>query len=237
MSTNLRGLTIGVLLSVGVLGAQLRPAQVIILLGPPGSGKSAQAKLLSTTYKVPAISMASLLQQEMGKKTPLAKALASAVASGELVSDDAANEVMQARLLRPDASRGFILDGYPVSEGQAQALDRFLADHQFSKPIVVVLDVPDNVLRERMKTRRRIDDTPDNIERRIREYRAIEAFTSGRYGGDNAVRVDGTGSIQMVAAAVAQQIDGVRSRKGFASRPEPSPEEPPQFKRRPAAQP
>ena len=196
--------------------AQLRPAQVFVLIGPPGSGKSVQAKLLSKQYKIPAISMEAVVKAEIGKKTQLAKALGSAVASGELVSDDSANQVMQGRLLRPDAGRGFILDGYPTSEKQAQALDTFLSEHTFPKPIVVVLDTSDDVLRQRMKKRGRADDAPANIERRIREYRAQESFIRKRYGSD--VRVDASGPVKAVQAAIAQQIEAARARKGLIAR-------------------
>ena len=128
MPVNFCRYAIALMMLVVLAGAQLRPAHVIIIIGPPGSGKSVQAELLSKSYKVPAISMASLLKREMGRKTKLAKASASSVASGELVSDDAANQIMKARLLRPDAGRGFILDGYPTTDKQARALDEFLSD-------------------------------------------------------------------------------------------------------------
>jgi adenylate kinase len=199
--------------------AQMRPADIIILIGPPGSGKSIQAEHLRKTYKVPAISMETVLKEEIGKKTPLGKALASSLASGELVGDEAANQIIQARLLRKDAARGFILDGYPATEEQARALDDFLSEQSFSKPIVVIIEAPDNVIRERMKRRRRADDTPDNIERRIREYRQLGAFTEKWYGSDRTVRVDGTGSIQTVALAISQQIDNARSKKELTVRP------------------
>lgn len=222
MTLGPRQFTIGFLATVMLAAAQLRPAQILILVGPPGSGKSVQAKLLAKAYKVPTISMESVLKEEVGKKTPLAKALESSLASGELVSDDAANEVMKARLLRPDAGRGFILDGYPTTEKQAQALDAFLSEHGFPKPVVVVLEAPDRVLHERMKSRRRADDSPENIERRIREYRNLGAFTEQWYGADKTIRVDGTGSVKAVASTIAQQIDNVRSKKGLSLRPSPS---------------
>jgi len=207
------------LLAGALAWPQLRPAQIIILIGPPGSGKSVQADLLSKTYKVPAISMESLVKREMGKKTSLAKALASSVASGELVSDDAANQVMKARLLRPDAGRGFILDGYPVTNDQAVALDAFLTEQSFPTPVVVVLEASDDVLRQRMKKRGRANDSAENVDRRIREYREREAFTQKRYGPDSTARVDGSGSVQTVALAIAQQIENARAKKGLLVRP------------------
>lgn len=186
--------------------AQLQPAQVIILVGPPGAGKSVQAQLLAKRLKIPSISMASLLKDEMGKNTVLAKALASSIASGELVGDEAANGVMKSRLLRKDTGRGFILDGYPMTNEQASALDTFLLDNGFSKPTVVLIEAPDSVVRARMKSRKRVDDTPSNIDRRIREYRQLETVNKERYGSENTVRVDGSQSIQTVASAIAQQI-------------------------------
>jgi adenylate kinase len=209
-------LAAGFLLTLSAAFAQLRPAQVFVMIGPPGSGKSVQAKVLSKKYRIPAISMESLVKAEIGKKTPRAKALASAVASGELVSDDSANQVMTSRLLRSDAGRGFILDGYPASEKQAQALDAFLTENGFPKPIVIVLEAPDAVLRERMKRRGRADDAPANIERRIREYREQEAFIQRRYGSD--VRVDGSGAVRLVSAAIERQIEAARAKRGLKER-------------------
>src|SRR4051795_7407386 len=98
--------------------AQLQPARTIILIGPPGSGKTVQADYLRKHYKIPAISMSQLLEHEVNRKSATGRSLASSLASGELLSDDSANEVMHARLLQADAGRGFILDGYPVSPGQ-----------------------------------------------------------------------------------------------------------------------
>jgi adenylate kinase family enzyme len=82
-----------------------------------------------------------------------------------------------------------------------------------------MIEADDKVLSERMKARRRADDTPENIERRIREYREIGTFTEQWYGSANTVRVDGTGRVQAVAARISQQIDTLRSKKGFAVRP------------------
>ncbi|HYI93116.1 MAG TPA: nucleoside monophosphate kinase [Bryobacteraceae bacterium] len=202
--------------------AQLHQSRVLILIGPPGSGKSVQAKVLSKSYKVPAISMATVLKESIGKNTPVAQGLKGHMASGELVGDDAANEAMKTRLLRKDAGQGFILDGYPTNAKQANALDVFLAEQGFPKPIIVILEAPDSVLRERLKSRKRADDTPENIDRRLSEYRDLGTLAEKRYGTENTVRVDGTGSIQGVALAITQQIDNMRSKKGFAVRPQQS---------------
>lgn len=210
---------VGLLLLLVPAAAQLRPAQVFILLGPPGSGKSVQAGILSKEYKIPAISMADLLKQEIRKKNPLSRTLAASIASGELVSDEAANQVMMPRLLQPDAGKGFILDGYPTTDDQAKALDAFLKEQGFPKPVVVILQASDDVLRQRLKKRGRADDKPENVDRRLREYRDHEAFTENHYGTESTARVDGSGSVQTVAQAVATGIDNVHSKRKLLVRP------------------
>ncbi len=198
--------------------AQLQPARTIILIGPPGSGKTIQAEYLRKRYKIPAVSMSQLLQHEVHSNSAMGVALAPSLSSGELLGDGPANDLMMARLLRPDAGRGFILDGYPATEGQARMLDQWLADHHLPKPIIVVLQVPDEVSRNRMIRRRRPDDQPDNIERRLRDYREIGRLVEQRYGTGRIVRVDGTGAPSQVALLIAKAIDDLPATQGLKQR-------------------
>lgn len=224
-----------VLMLAGVtpVTAQLQPARIIILIGPPGSGKTVQAKNLQKRYKVPAISMAQVLQ-EARRSSPMGKALASSLDSGELVADGPANELMRTRLQRPDAGRGFILDGYPTSEGQAKALDELLVEHQFPKPTVVILDVPEDVVKERLRERGRSDDSPANIDRRLRDYREVGRMVEQWYGSARMVRVNGTGTPDEVASRMVNGIDSavstqelkVRSREGEGLKKRPPAEAP-----------
>jgi adenylate kinase len=199
--------------------AQMEPARIIILVGAPGSGKTIQAEYLHKRYQIPAISMAQLLQHEVNRKTTLGKALAASLASGELVTDDSANELMKARLLRTDARRGFILDGYPATEAQARVLDDFLSEHNFAKPAIVVIDAPDEVLRERMTRRRRADDDSVNIERRLREYHERGRLVERWYGVERVVRLDGTGAAADIAQRIASGLEAVQSRTTLTTRP------------------
>jgi adenylate kinase len=201
-----------------VASAQLQPARIVILVGPPGSGKTVQAEYLRKRFQVPVISMAQILQSEVNKKSALGKALKVSLASGDLVGDETANELMKTRLLNTDTRRGFILDGYPASEGQARALDMFIADQSFAKPVIIVLDVPDEVVRERMLRRRRVDDTPTNIDRRLAEYRRIGRLVEGWYGAERTIRVDGTGAASAIAQQIANGIETLRSRPALKER-------------------
>src|SRR4051812_20467287 len=97
-------LTVGLGLAVAALPCrgQLQPPKTIILIGPPGSGKTVQAEYLRKRYKIPAISMQQLLHDEVGRRSPMGEALAPSLASGELLADDSANELLYTRLLRTD---------------------------------------------------------------------------------------------------------------------------------------
>jgi len=198
--------------------AQLQPARTIILIGPPGSGKTVQADYLRKRYKIPAISMAQLLEHEVNRKSAIGRSLAGSVASGELLSDDSANEIMHARLLQADAGKGFILDGYPVSPGQAKVLDAWLVENGLPKPAVIIIDVPDDVSRTRLLKRHRADDTPANIDRRLQEYKDIGRVVEGWYGSQRTARVDGTAMVPEVAKRVATAVESIHEQKQLKTR-------------------
>lgn len=214
------GLSIVLLLAaLTPVWGQLQPARVLIVIGPPGSGKTVQSDLLRKRYKIPAISVAQVLQKEVNRKSAQGKALAAALDSGELVMDAPANEIMRARLLQPDAGHGFILDGYPATEGQAKALDEFLTAQGFPKPTIIVLDIPEEVAEERLKKRGRADDKPGNIERRLRDYLEVGKMVEQWYGAERIVRIAGSGTPAEVAARIEEGIEAVRSRDGLKARP------------------
>jgi adenylate kinase len=93
--------------------------------------------------------MADLLKREIAKKKDaLSKTLAADLATGDMLSDDAATELIRASLFRTNLNKGFILDGYPATAGQAKSLDRMLQDQQLPQAVVVVLEAPDDVIRQ-----------------------------------------------------------------------------------------
>ena len=204
MTRILIAVTLGAVMSLA-WGAPPAGPKVILLVGPPGSGKTTQAKFLSKKYGVPAVSMADLLKKEMSsvlKKDDVSRKLAPAIASGEVLPDDAAAELVRHHILRSGSRKGFIMDGFPATAGQAKALDGILQDQQLPKAVVVVLQVPDDVIRKRMLSRGRVDDKPETIDRRIREFREQAALLEGWAGHTHVVRVDASAS----AGDVSKQI-------------------------------
>ena len=203
-------------IAVGVAFAQSAAApKVIILIGPPGSGKTTQARFLAQKYGIPAFSMADLLKKEMAtrQKDAISKSLAASIAGGDILPDDAATDLIKQRLFSTDLRHGFVLDGYPATGGQAKSLDRMLHEQSLPKPVVVLLDAPDDVIRKRMLARRRADDKPENIERRIREYRS-EAETLAAWAGQtHFVRVDGTASIAAMSTQIIAGLEDASSKQ------------------------
>ncbi len=193
------------LIGAGVLCADTR--LVVLLIGPPGAGKTTQAHNLSRKYKIPSISMSDLLKKDAGWNKAGSKKLAKAeVESGELANDQVADVLMRKRVMQNDAQRGFILDGYPATQGEAENLDALLKEHGLPAPLVIYLDVPDNVARERMRTRHRADDSPEMIERRLSDYHRDAQFLASHYPPAQLHKIDGTGDEQHVWRAIEEAL-------------------------------
>ena len=133
----------------------------IILLGAPGAGKGTQAKAIVEKYAVPQISTGDLLRDHVSRGTELGKQAKAIIESGKLVSDDLVSGMVAERLSRPDCGRGFILDGFPRTVGQAKWLDNWLATQLFEKtglkksaPVVINIVVGYNLLMQRLTGRR-----------------------------------------------------------------------------------
>jgi adenylate kinase len=126
----------------------------IILLGAPGAGKGTQAKLLQQRLGLAHVSSGELFRENVSKQTPLGTLAKQYMDKGELVPDDVTVQMVMERIKRPDCERGVVFDGFPRTEAQAQALDKALAAERKRISSVVLFEIPDQVLVDRLSARR-----------------------------------------------------------------------------------
>jgi adenylate kinase len=146
----------------------------ILLLGPQGAGKGTQAKRVADAYGIPHIASGEILRSEMSAGTELGHRVKDVYDRGDLVSDDLMIELIRARLEQADTDNGFILDGFPRTTVQAEALDEMFGEIGRNFSVVFALQIPDSVAFERLRLRAqlegRADDTDDAIRRRLENY-------------------------------------------------------------------
>ncbi|MDN6498933.1 MAG: adenylate kinase, partial [Yaniella sp.] len=171
----------------------------LLIMGPPGSGKGTQAVRIADKMAIPAISTGDIFRYNVKELTELGREAKSYIDSGNFVPDDVTNRMVADRLNQSDVAHGFLLDGYPRTSGQVEALSEMLQNQGEILTAVLVLEVPDEEIVERLlaraETEGRSDDTEEVIKRRLELYRQetsdlIEAYLElGNVG-----RVDGTGA-------------------------------------------
>ncbi|MBL7069541.1 MAG: adenylate kinase [Candidatus Omnitrophica bacterium] len=126
----------------------------LVLLGPPGAGKGTQAEVLSAEYEIPHISTGDILREAVREETEIGKEVNSFMERGELVPDNIVTEIVVNRVAKPDASRGFILDGYPRNKGQAESLDKALEGKKIRIDRVLYFKTSQSVIIKRLSGRR-----------------------------------------------------------------------------------
>ena len=183
----------------------------LVLLGPPGSGKGTQAALLSEKYGIPAISTGDVLRAQVEAGTPLGKRVKAYIDRGELVPDSLVVDLIQHRLLA-DTQQGFILDGFPRTLPQAQALDTMLAALNRPLDAVLYLQVDPEAVRERLGQRHRGDDRQSVIDHRLDVFLDQTAPLISYYKRERKLKlIDGSQPPEVVAASIE---DAIRSLAG-----------------------
>ena len=169
----------------------------VVLVGPPGSGKGTQAVKLAEKLGVPQISTGDLFRSNINSGTELGLKAKRYLDAGDLVPSELTNALVDKRLDEPDAAAGFILDGYPRSVEQAEALTRMLAARNTKLDAVVELRVSEEQLLKRLKDRGRADDTEEVIHNRMNVYRDETAPLLEYYDG-TVKSVDAVGTLDEV---------------------------------------
>ena len=183
----------------------------LVLLGAPGSGKGTQATRLKEHLQVPHISTGDLLRAEVAAGSKLGLEAKEIMAAGNLVSDEILLGMLEDRFSRPDTKGGFILDGYPRNQAQADALDHLLQRIGQPMDFAVQLEVPTELLVERIagraKAEGRADDAPDSVRKRLQVYdqQTAPVIEFYRQHGQLTV-VDGVGSLEAVFNRIVEAI-------------------------------
>lgn len=194
----------------------------LILLGPPGAGKGTQASLLTERYKIVQLSTGDMLREAVAKQTPVGLKAKDIMARGELVPDDVVIGIIADRIEQPDAKNGFILDGFPRTVAQADALEKLLASRGLRLDAVVALIVDEAILVRRIENRVaemqakgqpvRADDNPDTLRSRLAAYRIQTEPLVDYYRRKGSLRtVDGMEPIDAVTAAIGRQLTAARA--------------------------
>ena len=193
----------------------------LILLGPPGSGKGTQAQRLVQRYNIVQLSTGEMLRAAVAAQTPVGLKAKDVMASGGLVPDEVVIGIISDRIDQPDAKNGFILDGFPRTVPQAEALDALLKKKHLKLDAVIELRVNESALLERVETRVaqmrergeeiRVDDTPEVLTKRLASYRALTEPLIHYYSERRKLlTVDG----MMTIEAVTREIDRILSAIG-----------------------
>ena len=186
----------------------------LIILGPPGAGKGTQAGRIAESFGIPAISTGDIFRANIKNETDLGRQVKDILASGGYVTDEITNAIVRDRLFEDDAEKGFLLDGYPRTSAQVDALDAILAEHGHQLEVVLELTVDEDAVVSRLLKRAEIEGREDDTEEVIRERQAIyrretAPLTEVYAGRGLLVQVDGMGSVDEVFARISTALEGV----------------------------
>ena len=183
----------------------------VVIVGPPGAGKGTQGKRISTDFGIPHINTGDIIRSEIAAGTPFGETVKWYNDRGELVPDEIIIERVRRRLEEPDTEGGFVLDGFPRTLPQAEALDEMLED--LDRPISVVFDfrLPEEMAEERLLNRAheqdRGDDTPEVIHRRMETMRVPDSLVAYYLAKGNLVGIHADRTIDEVYAELQSVLD------------------------------
>jgi adenylate kinase len=187
----------------------------LIIVGPPGAGKGTQAARIAAGHGIPAVSTGDIFRANIKNETELGKQVKDILASGGYVTDEITNAIVRDRLREDDASQGFLLDGYPRTLAQVDALDAMLAEDDHALDAVLELTVDEDAVVQRLLKRAEIEGRADDTEEVIRErqaiYRRETAPLADVYAGRGLlVQVDGMGEVDEVTRRIDDALEGAR---------------------------
>ena len=185
----------------------------LILLGPPGAGKGTQAKILVEAYGIPHLSTGDILRSAIAAKTPMGLAAKEIMDRGDLVPDEVVNGIISERLDAEDCKPGFILDGFPRTIAQAEALDQMLIDKGVKLDAVIEIKANADELVRRVIQRAkesggaRADDNEEVLRKRLDVYQEQTAPLVAYYAEEGLLKtVDGMEPVDQVTAAIKAAI-------------------------------
>lgn len=186
----------------------------IVLFGPPGAGKGTQSQFLREKYKLTYISTGEILREEIAAETELGLQIKELIGQGNLVSDEIVASIIQKRISENRQSAGFLFDGYPRTVRQAEILDKMMTAFDMELTCVLSLEVPEDLLVERMlergKTSGRADDNIDSIKHRFEEYEAKTKPVLDYYKDSGKLHnVNGVGEIPQIFGNLCEVIDSL----------------------------
>ena len=196
----------------------------LILLGPPGAGKGTQAQRLVAKHGIVQLSTGDMLRAAVAAGSDIGQRAKSIMDAGQLVPDEVVVAIIADRIGQPDAARGFVLDGFPRTVPQAQALDRLLAERGLKLDGVIELKVDEGILVKRIETRvaemaargekLRADDNPEVLKGRLAAYRAQTAPLADYYAHKGMLKaVDGMAPIDQVTGAIDRILSPAKAAK------------------------
>ena len=182
---------------------------ILIFFGPPGAGKGTQASLIANNFNIPHLSTGDILREKLLQKDELSTKLKHIMDKGQLVSDDILNEIVSNRISNHDCLRGFILDGYPRTIGQALFLNTILNSKNLKIDKIIDINAEERIIAKRIisrfKTENRQDDTEDVIKTRISRYlsetKPLSDFYKIKYSSDY-LSINGNQEIERITADI-----------------------------------